>query len=1006
MGKVSIKRMSCLLFGIMAVAIVAYPNTVNAAKDSQGDFHELVDVDYSPNLNSAVDEVTLTVNNHSDIKWKIYYAAPNAAVDDSGDIDYTFFFNKSGNFRPRLGTTSLDANDTYSKKIEFNQDKEVVFAFITVDGTQQYNGKTYNECKLKFKNDEIKFNNSTCTGYYRTITSSAATYSNTHDVTDKVQCDAMRAGRYRNDPNKTSANDIKAENIADYQARMKAYFPYCFAGNLAPVQFSGPYIREVRQSFIKYYNERKKFESKVRDNSQYDAFLADIGLYQQVQSAGLKNGVITKDVKTIVNGGNALTCRKDAVEEDTQKYYATNKIVDNSFCSVTCTEKLSVTYSPPSAVKAGLCFQYQVTVKSIVKCKTEVKPNNDWPKNQIPAAQCKITAKCSGGTDQAGPNEEFDSCIKKCDGGKYSQKCIDKCYVNTYDNESKSSTQAINITEDSSDIKFMANRGEDEEDPYVTYKEKNDVKKKCYTKDKMLANIDFCAEAFYKAKQAEPNGKYVHESGKKYLWKPNNQNYKKCNVYNNSSCRNDGRPNSILKSIKRAAPYYLRDRAATKELLYSFFGMHSGTNGYGQARYYIIDNGGIKRQYTASYKCNEECWFTRSKTNKECPGDASDIEDSYPSDALDAKTAEIEECNNAEENNCSTTTATYTIGANKPEEYNQGTNKPGNEGRDAINRGSGDKIFAALDEMDLENGVNGICYGIERPEWYYKTTISFPDSYINRKTGDIINTKTNPTGCQGNSEDGSGTCLVKKFYYCTPYNMKSVNPWWWEWKLIKQGQGTAPNPEVYNIQARVGYDKNDKEEGGFGKFGWKLKVACFYAVYNCVDPNDPNCPYPKNSATKDECTGDGCTVLNNEVRTVDPKDPFNQNKNNTTSSSSGVKPTKREIGFNWTKDAQIKYDDKDLETRGYKVNPEDYLKEIQSIAEQGRTYDDSYVDFEITLDPQQLNELKKYANEKTVNAFEGKYTAIGDKKTLSVYRSTLLDKYNPIKRSQTGINNE
>ena len=1002
MKNIAIGFISCL-----ALALILIPVDVDAAGNSKGSFKSLVDVDYAPDLEDAVEGTTLTINNKSGLKWKVYASAPNKAISDDDDVDYTYFFNKSNKDFKFYSSMDTFGDGVYTKNIDFNSDVEVVFVFITLDGDQEYEGKKYKQCKLKYNGSEVKLSDN-CTGYYKSVVASNTSIGNTENIYDTEACDAMRVGRYYNDSSKTSANDIKAVQLDDYNNKMSAYFPFCYR-QTAPVHFSGSYIREVRQAFIKYYNARTKFETTPRDNAGYDKFLQDLADYNEVKSAGLKNGVITNNVKTIVNNGSALVCKKDTKEEETKKYYATNKVVDNSFCTVTCTEKLSVTYSPPSAVKAGLCFQYQVTVKSIVKCKTEQKPGNPWPTNDIPDSNCKMGARCSGGTDQAGPTEEFDKCIKKCDGGKYSQKCIDKCYANVYEKAEVAST----TTDDDNDVELMAKKTNEDKDPYETYKSKNDVKNRCYTKSKMLANanLDFCAEAFTKAKKAEPLGKYK-KVGRNYSWKPNNRNYTTCNVYNNDSCRNSGQANSILNSIKRAAPYYLRNKAATKKLLNSFFGIGSGHNGWGERRYYVIDNDGIKRQYTASYKCSERCYFTKSNESN-CPGDASDIEDKYTTDALDAKRKEIEECNTAEESNCSTTTATYTIGANKPDEYSLGTNKPGNEGKDTINRGSGDKIFAALDENDMENGVNGICYGIERPDWHYKTTISFPDSYINRKTGDIINTKTNPTGCQGNSEDGTGTCLVKKFYYCTPYNIKSVNAKWWEWKLLKKSEGTAPNPEKYNIHATVGYDKNDVEKGGFGKFGWKLKLDCFYAVYNCTDPKDPNCPKidtPAASSVKDQCKGDGCTVLNNEVRIVDPKDPFNQNKNRTAATSSGVKTSKREIGFNWTKDAQIKFKDEELEKRGYTINPEDYLKEMQSIAEQGRIYDDSYVDFEITLDPQQLNELKKYANEKTVNAFEGKYTAVIDKKTktqsLSIYESTLLNKYNPIKRSKKGYNNE
>ncbi len=109
-------------------------------------------------------------------------------------------------------------------------------------------------------------------------------------------------------------------------------------------------------------------------------------------------------------------------------------------CKVKCEESVVVEYGPPIASKAGLCFEYKVKVTSRVSCSMSEKP-------VVPEVQdsyCTPTPICrtSAGTytNQGGPNEEFDACVKACDGGKYTDKCSKKCYSKVYGNDSASKT--------------------------------------------------------------------------------------------------------------------------------------------------------------------------------------------------------------------------------------------------------------------------------------------------------------------------------------------------------------------------------------------------------------------------------------------------------------------------------------------------------------------------------------------------------------------------------------
>ena len=118
-------------------------------------------------------------------------------------------------------------------------------------------------------------------------------------------------------------------------------------------------------------------------------------------------------------------------------------------CKVTCYEKIKITYSPPEVTKAGLCFPYKVTISSNVDCAPQMdktgaeliaKITEKFKTLAAPSPQCSNAHKSA----QAGPNEQFDACVKSCDDGKYTQACINKCYKEVYGTkeESKKSTSS------------------------------------------------------------------------------------------------------------------------------------------------------------------------------------------------------------------------------------------------------------------------------------------------------------------------------------------------------------------------------------------------------------------------------------------------------------------------------------------------------------------------------------------------------------------------------------
>ena len=105
-----------------------------------------------------------------------------------------------------------------------------------------------------------------------------------------------------------------------------------------------------------------------------------------------------------------------------------------------CTETVTVTFDTPRALTAaGAAFTYPSTITVSRQC---------TPYQVIAPqfkTQCKYTVECWGGPANhtgepgAGPNDEFDSCIMQCDGGSYTQNCIDSCYSSVYENQATDS---------------------------------------------------------------------------------------------------------------------------------------------------------------------------------------------------------------------------------------------------------------------------------------------------------------------------------------------------------------------------------------------------------------------------------------------------------------------------------------------------------------------------------------------------------------------------------------
>ena len=280
-------------------------------------------------------------------------------------------------------------------------------------------------------------------------------------------CEVFRTGQkydqYKDLLNKAGVSKSDITNYhytavnSDQQITYNSIIPYCTSN--APVTFN--YTEAQTASLIaSAINIIKSSSSLNIGNTVSESFMT---AFNDAKSKALNLG---HDYSSYVQNGSlenlnlgTLTCAwdKKATDDDyyvnKDYYYAKSEDVQNinytyhytsgntaSFsggsCSRICEEAVVVEYGPPVASKAGLCFEYKVRVTSRVVCNSSLKLTPPTtPSVCTPTPFCQ---NVTGDLRQGGPNDEFDSCILDCDGGKYTDSCSQKCYEKVYGDDSAS----------------------------------------------------------------------------------------------------------------------------------------------------------------------------------------------------------------------------------------------------------------------------------------------------------------------------------------------------------------------------------------------------------------------------------------------------------------------------------------------------------------------------------------------------------------------------------------
>lgn len=129
-----------------------------------------------------------------------------------------------------------------------------------------------------------------------------------------------------------------------------------------------------------------------------------------------------------------------------------------TYWSMVCKEEYFIKSDNPQLVEGGMGVHYNDKVEVVKSCsiinikqverKAQCSVNVSSPNchyDQCTYCDESMRDRTWTQPDTAGPNEEFDQCISKCDGGLYSQSCINKCYSEVYDSNRELITNNNNL---------------------------------------------------------------------------------------------------------------------------------------------------------------------------------------------------------------------------------------------------------------------------------------------------------------------------------------------------------------------------------------------------------------------------------------------------------------------------------------------------------------------------------------------------------------------------------
>lgn len=750
------------------------------------------------------------------------------------------------------------------------------------------------------------------------------------------------------------------------------------------------------------------------------------------------------------NNRQSLSCSYGKTDGKTVKKYSHTGIASKTdTCTTTCREDVVVTLDPPVITQSGMCFSYVVDIKTKTVCSSKF---SGTPPTKILVNACRYDVNCSSNTDKAGPNDSFDSCVNSCDGGNYTQSCIDKCYTKVYGNSKNSTAKKTTKSSKEEGITYLNNlkgtNSFEEPTKLASLKTINVgvANLTCYT-DKYLAEntknltdaqLTKLAEKVTASKKLLPGG-YYNSKGTDWIFTKG--------FYYYDTKGGTWKWNTSGGCYSKISYHYFTDTKTTKRTIKELNGTfyYPGTS---RIHKYRAEGDGFLRRSEISYdggntyiksRCGELCTMSKSvnlkkvqnggkcqtlpkKGNKQYIVTQAQANNIYKAE-LRAYTNSAAKCVTSS-NSCVTKNSNYVI---KTDETSKNTgNNLGHEYKSTQNVNqakNGNKSSSGGSFPSMIINTNGVCVTGEcanKNQLYCSNLDKNSSEYIAYcKDKESCKNSGTPACKNGNTcYDYHTTLSFPKNYinvktgktkveigktelpffvaignaYCTNLSTKEVNVDWYNYKIDDTNTVTKPSKiNKYNITGQI---------NNYGVYGWNFDFSCFYAIKN---PTSGDC-------VGDECTGDDKKCVGENCSGDNDGPPSNNIVSNVKVRSvnlSNLFPN-RNPRFNWSSEA------KNVNNRNYKVDPEVLTKAIETTGD--KVYDenneDKYLDYEINLTRDAIKTIREYNKGKTYNNSDNG-TAVNRLKGqgtwgVTVYQSKLLDSLGSVvtKRGLLGCNNQ
>ena len=714
------------------------------------------------------------------------------------------------------------------------------------------------------------------------------------------------------------ADDIPDADDSDVDATMKAFKLLDCSKDANLNEFAKAYCHDRKNSVYV-----KNVKSKTKEN----AFKCD---YK-----------VTKTTPSITSGeyyteSNTKYMRHEkefkVTSDEPYVYHYTCGTKKNDYpsCKVKCEEVVKVEYGPPVAAIGGLCFEYKVRVTSRVSCGITQPPNPPEPYKGVctPVPWCNHSGHGAHGNHQGGPSEDFDSCVAECDGGKYSDKCSNKCYQEVYGSSLTKNTSGNEIA-------------------YV---------------DKLNTNSQV------KATDTAASGSLIYTCRNgKIAWQSGH----------NGGTRSPNSHSAIATDSRWHKKYWGGGFSSSDYSCYSNTGIMRqcscsetcfwtpGNCATKYAKYtesYMNKEDGGKADYNNNVKVRKKL-LEKCKSYKRCSTKVA-----YFTIGIDV---------NGKKYNFPNTNSTTSTEKDK-------LIYKGASGYTDVQRTDTSKTTTIISSNGCYINANGQKEIEEIPQDWYQAEWTFPGSWISVKTGEVSYLdKSSEPGWVTKKRQFCAPITAKdvnatwwKYYYGVTHGSSDTSVT--SSSFVKECLGGNKSQSITNVK-KTDVDKESitwniwASTENFGYFHWDIDMKCFYGISSSLTKKTTE---QLTEEQKDKCVVK--TGSNYRIRSVDLEHLFPDTKSDTGS---------RTPGYNWSQYADVSV----VSPNSVKPKFGNYKSEASKYAEYVQKkgysiYSNNNLDYEVVLKPKDLSSLRN----KKYGSFNGQTSSKGV--DMPVYKSDILRK--------------